>query len=368
MNRFLIFICLLIVGGNVAYGNHVADAYISRYKDIAISEMHRTGIPASIKLAQGLLESDWGRSDLATLANNHFGIKCGGSWDGKTYYKEDDDRDDQGNLIQSCFRSFDRVDDSYIAHSDFLTDPRKAYRYGQLFYLDPTDYKSWAKGLRKSGYATDPKYPQKLISIIEKYQLHRFDTEDKKPIAKVDNQPKKTKIKDDRQRNSEKISRKAKKQRDHETRVYKTIIKDVEALTINRCRIAEAKAGQTISDIASQYSVSTKLILEANEMYLTSDDVLKAGDIVYLEKKKRRYNGAVDHHLVQEGETMKSISQIYGIRLSSLYAKNKMPKQSETIVGERLALKETVKKKDRPRFVLKDGKRNHTFLFQDEDL
>ena len=173
------FILALFLVTSVPFGTtadkELASTYISTYKDIAIQEMHRTGIPASIKLAQGLLESDWGRSDLATSANNHFGIKCGGSWDGNTFYKEDDDRDRKGKLIKSCFRAFSNPTESYMAHSDFLTDPKKEYRYGFLFNYKSDDYRSWAKGLKKSGYASDPKYPDKLITIIKKYNLDQFD-------------------------------------------------------------------------------------------------------------------------------------------------------------------------------------------------
>jgi len=147
--------------------SELADSYINAYKDIAISEMQRTGIPASIKLAQGLLESDWGRSDLAMKANNHFGIKCASDWNGQTYYKHDDDRNAEGDLIKSCFRAYDDPYQSYIAHSEFL----KRNRYASLFQLDPTDYHNWAHGLREKGYATDKKYPTKLIMIIEKYNL-----------------------------------------------------------------------------------------------------------------------------------------------------------------------------------------------------
>ena len=119
----------------------LAQSYINNYKEVAIQEMHRTGIPASIKLAQGLLESDWGRSDLAKTANNHFGIKCGGKWAGGTFYKEDDDKNSKGQLIESCFRSFGSPTESYMAHSDFLSDPKKEYRYGFLFNYESTDYK-----------------------------------------------------------------------------------------------------------------------------------------------------------------------------------------------------------------------------------
>ncbi|HJW29100.1 MAG TPA: glucosaminidase domain-containing protein, partial [Saprospiraceae bacterium] len=128
------------------------DAYIRNFKDIAVAEMLRTGIPASIKLAQAMVESNCGTSELACKANNHFGIKCGGDWCGKTFRKEDDDYKD-GELTKSCFREFKSPLESYVAHSDFLTDPKKATRYGPLFQLKPTDYKAWAYGLLKAGYA-----------------------------------------------------------------------------------------------------------------------------------------------------------------------------------------------------------------------
>src|SRR5690606_7158211 len=121
-----------------------------------------------------MLESNCGRSDLACKANNHFGIKCGGEWSGGTYHKEDDDYRN-GKLVPSCFREFSSALESFVAHSDFLRDPRKAHRYGPLFQLDPRDYKGWAHGLSKAGYATDPHYPQRLIRLIEQYELHRFD-------------------------------------------------------------------------------------------------------------------------------------------------------------------------------------------------
>src|SRR5687768_5398388 len=161
--------------------------YIEQYKDIAVSEMMRTGIPASIKLAQAMHESACGKSDLACKANNHFGIKCGNDWNGKTYKKEDDDYKD-GELVKSCFREFRTVYDSYIAHSDFLTDPAKSKRYGFLFELDQTDYKGWARGLAKAGYATDPQYANKIIDLIEKYELYQYASGFSKQLAS--NKPK----------------------------------------------------------------------------------------------------------------------------------------------------------------------------------
>ena len=148
-------------------------AYIEQYKELAVVEMYRTGIPASITLAQGLHESHYGTSKLAKEANNHFGIKCKNYWTGKTYYHKDDDFNKKGQLIESCFRAYDSDIDSYIDRSNFLSQTE---RYSPLFQYDKTDYTSWANGLKHCGYATDENYSQKLISKIEKYQLYKFDT------------------------------------------------------------------------------------------------------------------------------------------------------------------------------------------------
>ena len=163
--------------------------YIGKYKEIAQSEMERVGIPASIKLAQGILESNSGRSTLAIKANNHFGIKCGNYWEGGTFYREDDDYHN-GKLIKSCFRKFKSSHHSYMAHSDFLTNPGSQYRYGFLFDLDPLDYISWAEGLKSSGYATDPQYADKLISVIEEYQLYQYDIIEPSDFAQENTVPK----------------------------------------------------------------------------------------------------------------------------------------------------------------------------------
>jgi flagellum-specific peptidoglycan hydrolase FlgJ len=138
--------------------------YIDRFKDIAVQEMNTYGIPASITLAQGLFESGAGNSDLARVANNHFGIKCGMSWSGESYYKDDD-------AVNDCFRVYSNPEDSFRDHSEFL----KKKNYALLFELDKNDYKGWAYGLKAAGYATNPKYPQLLINIIVKYNLDQYD-------------------------------------------------------------------------------------------------------------------------------------------------------------------------------------------------
>jgi hypothetical protein len=154
--------------------------YIEQFKSIAISEMNRTGIPASIKLAQGIMESMSGRSELAVNANNHFGIKCKPGWDGETYQYKDDDLDESGELIHSCFRKYTAAENSYIDHSEFLT---RRKRYKVLFDYDKSDYISWAKGLQACGYATDPNYATKLIEAIEKYNLYIYDQVDSNDLV-----------------------------------------------------------------------------------------------------------------------------------------------------------------------------------------
>jgi flagellum-specific peptidoglycan hydrolase FlgJ len=178
VKSFFLFVTVLIAGGiNISTRPiSAAEKYISHYKYIAISEMKRSGIPASIKLAQGLFESGFGKSPLAINANNHFGIKCKSTWTGATYFHYDDDYDTTGNLTASCFRSYNSPEDSYIDHTEFLVNRD---RYRTLFKLEKTDYVAWANGLKDCGYATDPNYPEKLISTIKKFNLDFLDkTED----------------------------------------------------------------------------------------------------------------------------------------------------------------------------------------------
>ncbi len=151
----------------------VTQAYIERFAPLAIEEMHRAGIPASIKLAQALVESNAGRSKLALESNNHFGIKCKAYWTGQSYYHKDDDLDNKGNLVESCFRAYNDIESSFIDHSEFL---RFSGKYDRLFTIELTDYKAWANGLKSCGYATDQSYTNKLIQTIETYKLYRFDT------------------------------------------------------------------------------------------------------------------------------------------------------------------------------------------------
>ena len=148
--------------------------YIAQFAELSVIEMHRTGVPASITLGQAILESNSGTSTLALKSNNHFGIKCKSWWNGSSYYHKDDDKDQYGNLIKSCFRAYDRIEDSYIDHSNFL---KQSGHYAQLFQLEKNDFEGWANGLKQCGYATDTAYSKKLINIIKKYKLYLFDVQ-----------------------------------------------------------------------------------------------------------------------------------------------------------------------------------------------
>jgi flagellum-specific peptidoglycan hydrolase FlgJ len=150
-------------------------AYVKRFAWLAIEEMRRTGIPASIKLAQAIVESHSGTSSLAVEANNHFGLKCGKAWTGVSVYKIDDDRDANGMLIESCFQSYSTVRQSYVNHSEHLLNTAKMDRYGYLFAIDVLDYRAWAEGLQKGGYSTNPEYANILIRTIEELGLREFD-------------------------------------------------------------------------------------------------------------------------------------------------------------------------------------------------
>ncbi len=371
--RLIIFI-LLLSNTLLATSDRgkVARQYMSSFSDIAVAEMHRTGIPASIKLAQGMLESNWGQSDLATKANNHFGIKCGGNWSGNGYYKEDDDRNSKGELIKSCFREFTDAQESYIAHSEFLMDSKKTHRYGFLFDYGSMDYRAWAHGLKKSGYATDPKYPQKLISIIEKYNLSKYDRKN----SSLSNHTRSTKEGTEASHTTTATAESSTTTRDNtrtstkpSTNSTRTVITSKLQYDINannKVRLVYAMGGETVAQLARKVGVSLEDILLYNEVYLQKEDILEAGDRVYIEKKKRKLYIGPKLHIVKEGETMESISQIYGIRLKSLYAKNRMPKTAQTVAGQKLYLQETASLSERPRFTLLNSKRNHSFLFEDD--
>lgn len=284
--------------------------YIEQHKDIAIREMQRTGVPASIKLAQALLESNAGRSTLAVKANNHFGIKCGGKWKGKTYYRKDDDYK-RGRLVKSCFRKYRKPQDSFIAHSNFLKDNK---RYASLFRLNKKDYKKWAKGLKKAGYATSKTYDKKLIKLIEEYRLHQYDS------ARPSNKTSKPKV-----------------------------LVQKEYIYVNDAKMVFAKTGDTPISIAKRLNTSPDRILSYNEQINNRHQTLKKDTRVFIQKKRKKFRGKKKYHRLQTGETMYDIAQLYGLRLATLYSYNKMPNGSEPVVGEKIKIRGKAKKMPRLR-------------------
>jgi hypothetical protein len=282
----------------------LTDNYISQYKQIAIQEMERTGIPASITLAQGLLESNWGRSELAVKSNNHFGIKCSGQWDGETHYRYDDDYDSFGRKKKSCFRVYDHAEASFIDHSEFLTDENKQDRYGFLFEFSPDDYHSWAKGLSKAGYATDPAYANKLISIIDKYELHQYD---------LQHLP-------------------------EEIYAVQSLSDDYRIEYVNSCKLVLAKGGETLHELSDRLGVSGRKLLRYNEDIPKKKTVLKRGQRIFLEPKKAYYMGDEFLHTVGPGEDIAAISNLYGIEKAYLLNLNHLDENTELSVGEDIML------------------------------
>ncbi len=305
-------------------------AYIAKYKEIAKEEMLRSGIPASIKLAQGILESGDGKSELATKANNHFGMKCGKDWKGETYFLEDDDHDKNGNLIKSCFRVYEAPEESYKAHSEFLHNPKKVERYGFLFDLDIMDYRAWATGLKTAGYATNPRYATLLIGIIEANQLFKYDREVEYPIDLPEYI-----LPPDPMANAYKVESPLLAKADDDKG---------EVVLNNQVKMIWAKKGDTPMSLAMKHGVKPDKLINYNDMYQAAKLNFEEGDKVYLQPKRKNWRGKAKYHIVQEGETMYGISQFYGIKLDKLFKKNRMSTFHEPAVGEHLVIRGKLKK------------------------
>jgi hypothetical protein len=270
-------------------GKDAYSAYIARYSDMAVDQMKQYGIPASITLAQGLLESDAGRSTLASKCNNHFGIKCHNDWKGRKMYHDDDER-------QECFRCYGSPEDSYRDHSLFLVN---GARYKDLFKLGATDYKGWAKGLKAAGYATSPTYAQKLIELIERYGLDRYDTRNGvrlKP-GQLPHQP----------------------------------------LLVNGQRCVRLREGETLKDIAREYGMQLRLLRRFNEV--DRKFTPPVGTLIYLERKKSRADREHRTYVVRKGDSLWSISQQFGVRMNSLASRNRLGDDNPLTVGMTLVLR-----------------------------
>lgn len=272
--------------------------YIDKYSDLAIKEMKRTGVPASITLAQGILESNAGQSVLATKGNNHFGIKCHNDWRGKTMKMDD-------NAPKECFRVYPNAEASFRDHSDFL---RSRDRYKSLFELKQTDYKGWARGLKKAGYATDPGYADKLITLIEDYELYRFDKGVKvsvKPPLEIE-EPKVVQLE----------PRPGMKY--HESVTFSTARK---VYSQNGVPFVYAETGETYASIAASNGLFLKELLKFNDY--EQEVALEPGTMVYLARKKAQGPAGVNKYVVEkDGETLRDIAQRFGIRYAALQKLN----------------------------------------------
>ncbi len=292
--------------------------YITKYNRAAVLSMDRIGVPASIVLAQGVLESSAGTSELATSANNHFGIKCSGNWSGKTYKKKDDDRDKDGNLIESCFRSYQTVEESFVDHGQFLRDPRKSTRYGFLFNLDRTDYKGWARGLQSSGYATAPDYADKLINLIERYKLYEYDT----PGSKTPTFPTEG---GGQGEPAKPVGPNAPGQKAEATgRIGR----------VNDVKVVASRDGETLEDVARAFRLSTQKVVDYNDRGYPPGVKLKTNTRIFIQCKAEKWHGRSNEHTVREGQTMFDIAQVYGIRLDKLLEMNGLRRGQEPEANE----------------------------------
>mgnify|MGYP002338715645 CR=1 FL=1 len=284
--------------------------YIEKYKDLAIREMKRTGIPASITLAQGMLESDYGNSRLARKSNNHFGIKCHGSWTGKKVYHDDDRRNE-------CFRKYNNVYESFRDHSEFLTESN---RYDFLFDYKPTQYKAWARGLKKAGYATSSTYARKLIELIERYKLYNYDSPEGRQVASSSSSSSTNSTQRLGNVDNFEISHPG-----HKVRMR------------NRIDYVIAKEGDTYRSLTEELDLLRWELKKYNN--LGDHPNIKPGQILYLQPKRSKAAVGYNYHIVKEGDTMRSISQLYGIKLEELYEKNNMEEEEKVEPGQKLWLR-----------------------------
>ncbi len=318
-------------------------AYVELYSQIAIKEMQRTGVPASITLAQGILESRFGESELSRKSNNHFGIKCKLDWTGEKVYHNDDEN-------QECFRKYNNIEESFIDHSNFL---KSRPHYASLFSLNPTDFIAWAKGLKKAGYATEINYPSMLIKIIDDYNLNQYtliainktknnliDTSYKNNNADFKNAFAKSNIKttvveDEKDdvvlKNKTTIAA-------INTKTYKIESYPEGVFSINHTKVFYAKEGRSLLSIALEYNISLSNLLDINDM--EDVELLTKNQLVYLEKKQKK--GTAEFHVTEPGESLHDIAQKEGVRIEALVEYNNIHKKLNPLAGEKLYLRNKV--------------------------
>ncbi len=307
MTRKAAFFIFFLLLSQITFSQRIysRQEYIEMYRELAILEMQRTGVPASITLAQACLESSNGNSDLSRKSNNHFGIKCKTTWNGMRVYHDDDERNE-------CFRRYNSVEESFIDHSNFLSaNPR----YAPLFSLDITDYRGWAHGLKRAGYATNPRYAEELIRIVEENQLYFYD-----------------KMTDPRQ-----IGR---FEHNNTTRNHGLVnpYQSGKVVLRNNLKTIVVKRGDTMESIAQEFGLKPWQMYQYNDYPYGRQPV--ENEILYLESKARKTARGTETHVLEPGETMHYVSQVYGIKLSPLLKRNRLKKGENPPVGTVIYLRD----------------------------
>ncbi len=317
---FYIWVLLLLIGVEDVWADkrperQSRESYIERYAEIAVRHMERYGIPASITLAQGILESDCGNSYLSRTSNNHFGIKCKTGWKGEKVYHDDDAKGE-------CFRAYPSVEESYEDHARFLDSQP---RYDSLFSYSPTDYRSWARGLKAAGYATAPDYAERLVRIIEESRLYLFDREQGERLY---NESRGKKSRFEEQSSVEELV----------TLATDGMVPDAmpESISMHRgyalyrnngVACLQADSRDSYEHIGEQFEISARNLRKFNEVGPEAQPL--SGEVVYIERKGRAWTGEATHHIAVEGETLFSVAQRYGIRQKSLRKMNHMKRNEE---------------------------------------
>ncbi|MDR3287519.1 MAG: glucosaminidase domain-containing protein [Prevotellaceae bacterium] len=303
------------------------EQYIEKYSAIAIRQMKAYGIPASIILAQACLESNNGNSSLTISGKNHFGIKCAG-WQGRKVYHDDD-------KANECFRAYNTDEESFVDHSDFL---RYRQRYAFLFDLPVSDYKGWARGLKKAGYATAPNYAEMLIKIIDDFQLYKYD--DKNYV------PSKTAAASSNTHSSQKQNIEVVKKPSEAMREYNidnfVIVLNRNVSKRNGVKYITAKYNDTYERIGDEFKLTASQLRKFNDDAKTAQP--KQGDVVYIAAKKSKAGKDFPMHIAEAGETLRGISQLYGVKLSNLCKKNNLDKNAVIDEGQTIYLRNDLKK------------------------
>lgn len=297
-----------------------AEEYIEKYKELAIIEQEIFGIPASVKMGQALLESDCGNSRLATLGNNHFGIKCKKEWTGETILHDDD-------ALQECFRKYPSTEQSFRDHSEFLEN---SLRYQSLFLLEPTDYKGWARGLKDAGYATNPKYAELLIGMIERYELYALDAMDPGPDLAI--------------RNTAQPPVPQKEEDNAPARIdidnYAVSVSKAGGHQVfynNGSEFVTARYGETYEAIAASTGVAAAKLRKFNDAAAGYQP--DEGEQVYIRAKKNKANNGKMIHLAKRNESLRHVSQMFGIKLVRLARLNRMDADSRLSDGQQIRLR-----------------------------